>query len=149
VISSELLKDSTKSDVQDDSIFVMKKSPWGATLRSAILPGWGQFYNESYLKIPIVWGVMGWFIYNYLEGDKEYRKYKDLFLENGEESSRLLREFYRDERDLFAIYTVLAYIANLIDAYVDAHLFDFSVNEDLISKNYQLNMKFYFGRFGK
>ena len=31
-----------------DTVFVMQKSPWGAVLRSAILPGWGQIYNESY-----------------------------------------------------------------------------------------------------
>ena len=26
------------------------KSPWGAALRSGVLPGWGQLYNDSYLK---------------------------------------------------------------------------------------------------
>jgi len=26
------------------------KSPWGAVARSAVLPGWGQVYNEQYWK---------------------------------------------------------------------------------------------------
>ena len=30
------------------------KSPWGATLRSAIIPGWGQVYTEHY------WKAAGW-----------------------------------------------------------------------------------------
>ncbi|HED08391.1 MAG TPA: hypothetical protein ENI57_09775, partial [Ignavibacteria bacterium] len=44
---------------KNDSVFVMTKSPMGAVLRSAILPGWGQIYNESYIKAPIIWGIFG------------------------------------------------------------------------------------------
>ena len=81
----------------------MTKSPWGAVGRSAILPGWGQFYNESYWKIPIVWGVMGWFIYLYVDSNNMYKQYKDLYSESLEESTdgdtdyREARDFYRDQ----------------------------------------------------
>ncbi|MDP4220294.1 MAG: DUF5683 domain-containing protein, partial [Bacteroidota bacterium] len=39
------------------------------------------------------------------------------------------REFYRDDRDKFYIYAALVYIANLLDAYISAHLFDFDVSD--------------------
>src|SRR5690606_33128321 len=35
------------------------KTPRGATIRSAIIPGWGQAYNNRYWKIPIVYGALG------------------------------------------------------------------------------------------
>ena len=45
----------------------------GAMLRSAVFPGWGQFYNESYWKIPIVWGVSAWFLYLWIDRDDNYQ----------------------------------------------------------------------------
>ena len=34
-------------------------NPTKAGWRSAIIPGWGQYYNRKYWKIPIVWGAIG------------------------------------------------------------------------------------------
>lgn len=133
----------------NDTIFIMKKSPLGAVARSAIIPGWGQFYNHSYWKIPVVWGFLGWFGYNYKINNDNYNDNKKLYLQNLNEGVqsyyyKTQRDLYHDQRDLFAIYFFIAYFANLIDAYVDAHLFDFSVSEDNNSKSYQLNIKFNF-----
>jgi len=123
----------TKSTSLNDSVFAMQKSPMGAFWRSAILPGWGQFYNESYWKIPVIWGVSGWFIYLWIDRNDNYQIYKDLYnislkeTSNGNLDYKGLRDFYRDDRDTYAIYLGLTYFLNLIDAYVDAHLFDFDV----------------------
>ncbi len=40
----------------DGTMFSNKplKSPWGATVRSLIFPGWGQWYNEKYLNPPCI-----------------------------------------------------------------------------------------------
>ena len=56
-----------------DSVFIMTKSPWGAVLRSALIPGFGQIYNESYWKAPIIWGLAGWFIYNWNDLNNLYK----------------------------------------------------------------------------
>jgi len=131
----------------NDSGFVMQKSATGAMLRSTVLPGWGQFYNESYWKIPIVWGLSGWFIYLWSDRNDNYKYYKDLYnkslLEssNGETSYKTIRDFYRDDRDLYGIYLALTYFLNIIDAYVDAHLFDFDVGINNITHKPELRLK--------
>jgi hypothetical protein len=130
-----------------DSGFVMEKSPMGAMLRSTVLPGWGQFYNEAYWKIPIVWGVSAWFIYLWNDRNDNYQFYKDLYNKSLSESSngnsqyKRARDFYRDDRDLYAIYLGLTYFLNLIDAYVDAHLFDFDVGFNNYTKKPELQIK--------
>lgn len=133
--------------ILSDSGFVMQKSPMGAMLRSAVLPGWGQFYNESYWKIPIVWGVSAWFIYLWTDRNDNYQLYKDLYNKSLSESSngnsqyKRARDFYRDDRDLYAIYIGLTYFLNLIDAYVDAHLFDFDVGFNNFTQKPELKIK--------
>ncbi len=125
---------------QNDTIKSVKilksKSPTKAMLLSALLPGLGQFYNESYWKIPVIYGLAGYFIYEFKQNDRNYRYYKDLFIQSvqfsgGDYRYKRLRDFYRDQRDLFGIYLFVLYLANIVDAYVDAHLYNFDVGENL------------------
>lgn len=133
-----------------DTNFVMSKAPWGAVLRSAIIPGWGQIYNESYWKTPIILGLTGYFIYGWIDNNKLYQDNKRLYNEALLSNSNLIngykdsRDFYRDQRDMFIFYIGLTYFLNMVDAYVDAQMFDFSVSEDIVTNNKMLNIKFYF-----
>lgn len=138
---STVNQDTTK--ISSD-VFVMQKSPWGAVGRSAILPGWGQIYNESYWKAPVVWGVMGWFVYSWIDNNNIYNDYKNLYSQTGESLYLEYRNFYRDQRDEFAIYLLLTYFLNLVDAYVDAHLFDFSVDENYMTGTKMFNIRLNF-----
>ena len=126
----------------DDTIFVMQKSPWLAVLQSAVVPGLGQIYNESYIKAPVIWGIAGLLVYGWVYNDDLYDDYRNLAVQD----SRYItfRDFYRDQRDLFTIYLGLVYLLNLVDAYVDAHLFDFSVTEDFLNNQPMLNLRIKF-----
>ncbi len=123
-------QDSIKVEITGERL-----SPSTITLYSAILPGFGQVYNESYWKLPILYGLMGWYGYNVGKNHDKYIKYRNLYREDPQavkaESFRSFRDFYRDSRDEYFIYLLLTYLGGLVDAYVDAHLYDFEVGDDL------------------
>lgn len=128
--------------IKNDTAFIPTKLPWTAVLFSAVIPGAGQIFNESYWKAPIIWGISGWLVYNWIQNNNEYKSNKDLFIQTGDSRYQQLRTFYRDQRDLFTIWLTLTYLLNLVDAYVDAHLFDFTVDEDLLIRQPRLNIRF-------
>lgn len=137
--------------------FRMRKSPTTAVLLSAVLPGAGQFYNESYWKVPIIGGLVGYFGYEYFRNNNLYKDYRDDYAASqteinpdGDINLKTLREFYRDQRDDFVWYFLIVYVINMVDAYVDAHLFDFDVRDEKFTKygtrgkEYRLNFKLNF-----
>ncbi len=103
------------------------KSPWAASLRSAIFPGWGQVYNESYIKAVIYLGVDGYFLYQAREADIRYKS-------SGKSSDR-------EERSKYNWYFGLAYLMTILDAHVDAYLYGFE-------KTMQLTVEPEFGNQG-
>ena len=114
------------------------KSPWRAVGFSAVIPGLGQIYNTSYWKVPLIWGLGGYWVYEWIHLNSSYKDYRDQYgnsvtpaLPNGNGQFLLLRDFYRDERDKFAWYLGGLYLLNLVDAYVGASLYDFDVSPDL------------------
>lgn len=118
--------------------FKMKKNPWVAVGLSAIFPGLGQIYNESYWKLPIVAFVTGLLGYEIFWNNGKYIDYRDKYAESqvpenpqGDTRLRELREFYRDQRDQNLLYFGFFYLINMADAYVDAHLYDFNVSEKI------------------
>lgn len=130
--------DSLKKKSSEKTVFKMKKSPWKAVAYSAILPGAGQFYNKSYWKIPVIAGLGGYFVYEWVKNNNEYLDYKTQYQNSQTEKNpagnpqlQYLREFYRDQRDNFIIYSLILYVVNLIDAYVDAQLYDFDVSDSI------------------
>lgn len=103
-----------------------KFSPKKATLRSAIIPGWGQAYNKKYWKIPIVYGALGVtasvFLYN-------LQTYRDLRFAYKAKYAAALPAYnptssypgpYRDSTDYFKIKPIyLNYDANSLRLYRD------------------------------
>ena len=164
LFAQELNVDSTK--ITEVPVNAEKiHSPKRATIYSAILPGLGQAYNKKYWKIPIIYagfGTIGYFIgwnngyyktykmaYSDLTDDDpatdsymdlEVTQYYDLEnptdYNNFKSGLSKQQDYYRRNRDLLIISIVGFYGLNLIDASVDAHLFEFDISEDL-SMNWQ------------
>jgi len=132
---------------KEDSVSRKKHEPRKATLRSAIIPGWGQAYNHQYWKIPIVYGALAvpasLFIYN----NTWYQRTKDAYdiLVNGGDTSQIhqdlqglsaesmqyYRNAFRKDRDYSVLFFLLMWGLNVVDATVSAHLKDFDVGNDL------------------
>ncbi len=97
------------------------KSPSGAMLRSALIPGWGQWYTDHRLKAIIVLGAQ-----LALVGNAVY--YNQLAVKSQTSDERI---FYLDYRSQFIWYSVGFYLLNILDAFIEAHLWDFDTGPDL------------------
>ncbi|MCK7523067.1 MAG: DUF5683 domain-containing protein [Ignavibacteriales bacterium] len=51
------IENAEDESIKSDSVFISTKSPWTAVLMSAVIPGAGQIYNESYWKAPLIWAL--------------------------------------------------------------------------------------------
>ena len=153
--ATALKKDSLIRKNFEDSIKIIH-SPRKATLRSAILPGWGQVYNKKYWKVPIVYGALGAtagiFFYNLKNyrntrfayaakykaslpapnnDSTDYKKIRPELLPLSLESLRFYRNEFRRDIDYTVVIFLLLWGLNVVDATVDAHLKGFDVSPDL------------------
>jgi hypothetical protein len=136
-----------------DTTILPPKSTTVAMLASMVLPGTGQIYNESYWKAPVVWGVGYYFYSVYQHQDKLYKEQRSLYestlnalgtavtdslkksLTTKAETYKDNRDFYKRQRNEFGWYLAITYILNVVDAYVDAALFNFEVSPNLQGTN--------------
>lgn len=130
-----------------DTLAILKKhSPKTATLLSFALPGLGQCYNKKYWKVPIIYAGFGALTYGVIFNHGEYARFKTAYRFRTDDNPNTIDEFegqvsdaellanvdfYRRNRDLCYIGMGLLYVMNIIDAAVDAHLFNFDVSDNL------------------
>jgi Family of unknown function (DUF5683) len=134
---SSTMRDTTVV-ATDTGAFHMTKSPLEAVLLSAALPGAGQVYLGQTWKLPILYGLIGGFAYGVIIQNHRYHVYMDSAANDfaaetsfdtilGNENINVW-EFYQNDRDKWWIYLGLTYIAQILDAYIAANLYDFDVS---------------------
>lgn len=145
--------DSLRTDLKkkgvtvEEVVFVQKEinplAPSKAAFYSAVFPGLGQIYNRRYWKAPIVWGALGFGIFNFVDTNNQYNLFRDAFKERraglsneeferfSDESLQNAQERLQRDRDLWLVVTIGFYALNIIDANVDAHLKQYNVDERL------------------
>jgi hypothetical protein len=128
--------------------------PWHdakkATIYSAILPGLGQAYNRKYWKIPIIYAGFGALAYFITTNTRNYHDFRSAYntVYNGDTanfaSNELIvkynanltqlqegRNYYRRNTELSWIIAGVLYLLQIVDASVDANLYNFDVSDDV------------------
>lgn len=131
---------------KDSTRLALERMTTVAVRRSAIIPGWGQLTNKRWWKVPIIYGGIVGLVLTY---DFNQTNYKEMLAEaqyrithNGqylnEEYANANQEwviqakdFYRRNRDLTILVGLGLYALNLVDAYVDAKMFRYDIDDDL------------------
>jgi hypothetical protein len=123
--------------------------PAKAAFYSAVIPGLGQVYNKKYWKVPLALAAVGIPIYVYTVNDKEYNRIRDAFrirLAGGTndefsnpdgtpsittEGLERAQKASQRNKELSILITAALYVLQIIDANVDGHLSQFSVDRNL------------------
>ena len=122
-------------------------TPSKAAFYSAVVPGLGQAYLGKAWKVPIIYAAIGASLYYYDQNNKIMNSYRtaykrrlngffdDEFLEKAIpiETEQLLIgiEFHKNYKDIGIVLAAAAYMLNILEANVSAHLLQFNVSEDL------------------
>lgn len=159
--SIDSIGNKAKDELNSIEIKTFKPSPKKAVLYSALFPGLGQIYNKKYWKLPILYGGFVGVSYAITWNNSHYQDYfnayKDILDDNPETNSwhnlvpygrdpesidknwftgvlKDRKNYFRYYRDLSIIIGVALYGLGIVDAYVDAQLFEFDVSPDLSLK---------------
>jgi hypothetical protein len=126
-----------------------KFDPRKSTIRSAIIPGWGQIYNKKYWKLPLVYGALGTTAGVFFYNVKNYKLLRLAFIYRSDKDTtndklidpkfknlsagalRSYRNSFRQNVDYSVLFFIVFWGLNVVDATVDGHLKQFDVNENL------------------
>lgn len=125
----------------------------------AVIPGYGQILNKKYWKLPLVYGGFLGFAYAITWNSGRYQTYKNAYrdiidsnpgtnsfieiLPKGRtienmggmatytSTLKTAQDAYRRYRDVSIIGVIAYYGITLVDAYVDAQLYNFDISPDL------------------
>lgn len=133
------------------SVDTLGRSPWGAVGRSLVVPGWGQVYNGSWWKVPlfVAGDVSTMWIYRIKDRKvtriEKSRNQIDRQLQSDPfltpDQRNVLRSRFNNlttnldgalnDRNLYGWLFALSHLLGMVDAYVDAHLFEFETKMDV------------------
>jgi hypothetical protein len=129
-------------------------SPRAALQRSLMVPGWGQYYNRQYWKIPVAvvgfGGAVAALVYNwdryflyrnawrfaqqpdvYPQHEDVYNQLQAIRAAFGDDILKDRREQFRRWGEFAIVGTGLFWIFQVADAYVSAHLLGFDIGDEL------------------
>ena len=130
--------------IQGNTFFkLFKGTPGKAALLSLVIPGGGQAYNKTWWKVPIAVGIDVGTIWYLVYNQKQYSKFDAIYLDllndritdyNGITNPTVIKNV-RDNANKFRQYAyiwfIVGHLVTVFDAFVDNHLQNFDVSDDL------------------
>lgn len=154
-----IVKEQNVSLLDTTKLKPFKPDPMRVVWMATIIPGYGQILNKKYWKLPIVYGGFLGFAYAISMNSSRYTTYMTAYRDIIDTDpntvsyisiipkgytidsyggvsgyTRILKsaeENYRRYRDLSIITAIAYYAITIVDAYVDAQLYDFDISPDL------------------
>ena len=148
--------------IKEKKVSIFKGRPGKALVYSLIIPGSGQWYNGSIARAHVVWAAIGGMGYVLHYNTRQYNCIREAYIARVDKLPytpspkcppdlafnltqitdparlRVLRDQANADRQLAIVGFSLVWLANGIDAFVDAHLKDFDVDDDL---SFQISTK--------
>jgi hypothetical protein len=124
-------------------------SPKKALILSLTIPGAGQIYNRKFWKLPIVYAGLGGLGYLAVYNGNKYQCYRKSYLAMVDDDPltvntcdpnrsvadmKLYRDSYRKNYEYSVAGLVGFYLLTAADAFVDAHLKNFDIGDNLSLK---------------
>ncbi len=152
VINLNEISDADSTSIKKERFKLIKSildkkypNPNRAAALSLLAPGAGQIYNKKYWKLPFVYGALGGLGYMAYFNQDQYVTFRDAYLAEVDDDILTINPFstlsetalltrrdgFDKRRQQAYVFFVLGWILNSVDAYVDAHLASFDVNEDI------------------
>ena len=147
-----------------DTLLLKIHSPDKATIMSAIVPGSGQIYNRKYWKLPIIYGGAVAIVYFVNFNHRYYRDFRNAYRYRTDNNPSTvdnyvgtytdqnlldLRDYYRRNLEFTYIVGGAIYLLNILDAAIDANLWNYNISDDLslkvtpmLSPSYDKNCNF-------
>lgn len=160
--SLRVMKDTLSKSVavkKDTTPSVVVQKKWvpdpKKAFRFAIIPGGGQIYNRKlwYIKLPIVYGALGFGVERIITNGKYYRFFRDIYqlrIQNDKvglkafdyslfpRAAEAESDYIKRNRDSFDknfqqsyALTAILYLLSGVEAFTTAHLLNFDVSDDL------------------
>jgi len=130
---------------------VFEGNPGKALFRGLMIPAGGQIYNKRWWKVPLAIGIeagtVGWLIYSYDLYGKWNDEYQNVVLSNnpptlGQPNHDLIlrnRNNLRSAREMAWVFFAVGHLFTAFEAYIDRHLLEFDVSDDLTFKSEMSN----------
>lgn len=137
-----IIKSVNATEESRSNDFYLPKNPTLAAALSIAVPGAGQIYNEKYLKSGLVIATQISLFSTVLYYDKKVIEYRKKIREADEinYAHQVKYKDYHESRQSFYFWLGASVLLSGLDAYVDAHLFNFKLLKNEVNLRFEDNM---------